>query len=758
LACYLAAIDGYIDKTELELINRITNTWGIDPTISDPIFLLAKIEADAVRQQAKKNEQKASISRSAIMLRGVDSIFSSRLVNIVVNTVGSGDFKDRVKDYRTQALLSGSEYEDIINTCRTIGEEDIAVADQCLAKTERALIELEVGLGKAIEKTTQKIGNVSAGSAREVLEHLKKDRDTLNTETAYQLRKIIDLQDKKRRAINFFTISFMGKSKAGKSTLHAIMTGNGWDAIGVGKQNTTRLNRVYEWHNIRIVDTPGIAAPDGAEYQKIAESIIDESDLMCFVVTNNNQQKAEFEFLKRLKEKGKPLLVLMNVHENLANETRLRRFLENPNDIFSDEKEKLGGHFDRIRRDAQEYYGTSEFPIIPVQLMAARLARQENDKEKSIALMKASRLQNFMDAIRLSLISEGAIRRSQNLLGSTVADIELPLIWLKERGCYYKSIVNIMGERKSEARDNISKAEIANRKKLETNVQRCIEDLRTLVPDFADTYWDSSESTLNSSWMKLVKTAGFEAGLKATVTSTATNFSSDVKEILEEIGRDIQLTSQLSSEGFRLFEQDSSEFGHKATKWGGNILGAVGSVSWFIPPLYPFALVITLVGVVFGFLSSFFESKASKKRKAVAKISETLEAQIDKQEKDITLSVIKSFNDQCDSTTQSVEEYFQNIITGSKNIAHVLDKCISLIEAERDEMNICFASRALDFAEGRTRKLDVKTVRQRIHQVERQVGHSLEITLNNPIKKLDIARLEKTLQEKITIIIKGNQT
>ena len=188
----------------------------------------------------------------------------------------------------------------------------------------------------------------------------------------------------------------MGKSKAGKSTLHAIITGEGWEAIGVGKQNTTRLNRVYEWKNIRIIDTPGIAAPDGAEYQKIAETIIDESDVMCFVVTNNNQQKSEFEFLKQLKKKGKPLLVLMNVQENLTSEIRLRRFLEKPNEIFSDDKAKLGGHFDRIRRDAKEYYGTAEFPIIPVQLMAARLARQEIDQIKSNHLMKASRLQSFL--------------------------------------------------------------------------------------------------------------------------------------------------------------------------------------------------------------------------------------------------------------------------------------------------------------------------------------------------------------------------
>ena len=95
---------------------------------------------------------------------------------------------------------------------------------------------------------------------------------------------------------------------------------------------------------------------------------------------------------------------------------------------------------------------------------------------------------------------------------------------------------------------------------------------------------------------------------------------------------------------------------------------------------------------------------------------------------------------------------------GSMDIASILAKCISLIKEERDKMNICFASRVLDFAEGQTRELDVKTACQRIYKVKRQVGHSLEITLTSPIKrKLEIAYIEKTLQEKITLIIKGDQ-
>ncbi|MBK7299667.1 MAG: hypothetical protein IPI79_04245 [Moraxellaceae bacterium] len=72
--------------------------------------------------------------------------------------------------------------------------------------------------------------------------------------------------------------------------------------------------------------------------------------------------------------------------------------------------------------------------------------------------MKASRLQHYLDEVRVSLIKEGAIRRSQNLLGSTVVDIEKPLIWLNEQVNHYQSVRQTMQERGVSAQASIKKA------------------------------------------------------------------------------------------------------------------------------------------------------------------------------------------------------------------------------------------------------------------------------------------------------------
>ena len=99
-----------------------------------------------------------------------------------------------------------------------------------------------------------------------------------------------EVLDKKRRNIRYFTIAFMGRTKAGKSTLHKVITQQENDDIGVGKLRTTRYNRSWYWNKLRIVDTPGIGAPGGEADTEIAKSIIDEADVVCYVVTSDSIQ------------------------------------------------------------------------------------------------------------------------------------------------------------------------------------------------------------------------------------------------------------------------------------------------------------------------------------------------------------------------------------------------------------------------------------------------------------------------------------
>lgn len=501
--------DGVLDRTEQRLLEQLRQRWNISNDVFEQIQSQACKEAQRLISELKTTSRN-EVSTGAKMLSGLETVLGKTVVDRVVGVLGSESMKERIEDYRIEALLSGPKYDKAISECRDVGLRDIEIADTCLHATVHALKEIESKLDAQIAEIQLQIGDKPAQAAREALRTMREDRAEIIRVINQELQEFQELQIKKRRAMNYYTIAFMGRSKAGKSTLHAVVTGGGWDQIGVGRQNTTRLNRVYEWNNIRIIDTPGIATPGGEELESVAESIIDEADLICFVVTNNNQQTSEFEFLKQLRRKGKPLLMLLNVKEDLSHPVRLKRFLEKPEQAFSEDKDRLGGHIDRIRRDAADHYGTSSFPIIPVQLLAAQIAQQQPEHEHAKTLMKSSRLQHFLDSVRLSLLDEGLLRRSQNLLGSTVTDIERPFHYLNARSEFYIKFSNEISERAKDSVQRLKKAQDDHARQLEQDLRGIFAALQQEVPDFAEDHWDDSESSLNDAWSDAIRYFGME--------------------------------------------------------------------------------------------------------------------------------------------------------------------------------------------------------------------------------------------------------
>ncbi|NUN60723.1 MAG: 50S ribosome-binding GTPase [Burkholderiaceae bacterium] len=751
LTALASHFDGTLDRTEQRLLERLKQQWQVSDDLYAQILDLAKKEAQRLIADLK-TAARGTISTGAKVLSGLETVLGKTVIDRVVSTLGTESMKERIQDYRIEALLSGPKYEKAIEECRDVGLRDIEVADTCLHATAQALKEIGAELDSKIAEIQARIGDKPAQAAREALRSMKDDRAEIERVINQELQEFQALQIKKRRAMNFYTIAFMGRSKAGKSTLHAVVTGGGWDQIGVGRQNTTRLNRVYEWHNIRIIDTPGIATPGGEELEKVAESIIDEADLICFVVTNNNQQTSEFEFLKQLRNKGKPLLVLLNVKEDLSHPVRLKRFLDKPDQAFSDDKDRLGGHIDRIRRDAAEHYGTSNFPIIPVQLLAAQIAQQQPEHEHAETLMKASRLQHFLDSVRLSLLDEGLLRRSQNLLGSTVADIERPCRDVKARSEFYLNFSKQIRGRARESAQRLKKAQEDHARQLEQDLRGVFAALQREVPDFAEDHWDDSESYLNDAWSDEIRRFGMEKKIQGAQEKAIEAFSSDMTDLLEEVGRELTLNRRLAINTGNLNEQDSSAWAQQSSKWGSGILGVAGSIAFLIPGGQIIGGIMIGISVVLGVLASLFESKASKRRKAVAKISSALESQIEKQEKQIVEAALKHFSEQCLAGAAAVQDYFRLSADGLAFVGHTLNCGAETLQVQSSILNTHFAARILDFAGNSPSESSAQALRAQIHEVRRKVGESIDIEVAPKMrtpKNLNI--VESVIQEKITL-------
>ena len=290
--------------------------------------------------------QQSEVMRQILAMANLDGDISS-LERALVNKIGkiwnwseeeinwyreyaekfASSRKEKIKQ---ETLLAGEEYSQAVENCSQIAQEDYQYAELAFNKTERTLKTLRINLEEVISKIENK--NSKATTAKEVAKQLEDSKKFIDSQIIKELAKIRESHQAKQRALNQFSIAFMGRTKAGKSTLHSIITQDGWESIGVGKQRTTRFNRIYEWKNIRIIDTPGIGAADagGRKDEEIAESIIDEADVICYVVTNDSIQETEFRFLKLLKEKAKPLIILLNIKYNLRNSRRLEHFLKNP--------------------------------------------------------------------------------------------------------------------------------------------------------------------------------------------------------------------------------------------------------------------------------------------------------------------------------------------------------------------------------------------------------------------------------------------
>ncbi len=645
----------------------------------------------------------------------------------------------------------GDEYDDAIQLCANVAAEDYQFALPILEKTDLALQYLEKGIQQQLEivNCRNKSKN-KAETATEVANQLENTRQSLTVGIKKEIESVRESLAAKQRALNHFSIAFIGKTKAGKSTLHAIVTGGGWDAIGVGKQRTTRLNRVYEWKNIRIIDTPGIGAPGGKTDEEIAKSVIEESDVICYILTNDSVQETEFEFLKILKEKAKPLIILLNVKKNLRDTRRLEYFLKNPDKPFNKTgKNDLAGHIERIRRYAKQYYGNDYFDIIPVMLLAAQLSREKEHQQNKEKLFKASRMQDFLDSIRVSLVENGTIRRSQTLLGSTVSAIDKPDKWVTQQIQIYQELTKTLKKKQKTIKRDIRKAANDNREYLNLEVQTIFQEAFGKIRKFSIKNWNVDETRLNMKWEKKIKSLNFDERLKNVFQQSSEKFQAEIQEILEEVGSELELLVKLKGGDFKLIQQDSNSF-KNLLRIGGGIMGVAGVVLTFFAP--PIGIAIGIVGTAISFVTRWFKSKEQKQREASEKISDSLRSQLDDYQYKTLQQAEQEFTKYSNSVANSINNYFEELITGLEGIAEELNKAKTKLDNNANYLNRAYAKRIIDWSLGKYEPLNDNTILKTIAKVKRDFGKTMTIETKSEIKiNKSQEEINLVLQEDISI-------
>ena len=745
--------DGYLAPLEKIAVDEIVRIWKFPQTKVDKAIANAEKHYRTHRKNNLSGNEKSDLSVGAKILKGAETVFSRGLVRKFAEAAPS-EIGQKIERLQREVLLAGPEYDEAVLRCAKIAAEDYEFAKSRLERTEKALEDLQLSINQQTQELQKSLlAGGRSGSAKEVIKQINATKEALESKIIQQLQKIRESLDAKSRALSHFSITFMGKTKAGKSTLHAVVTGEGWNAIGVGKQRTTRYNRVYEWKNIRIIDTPGIGAPGGKSDEEVAESVIDESDVICYVVTNDSVQESEFKFLEVLEANAKPLIILMNLKRNLRDNRLLKGFLESPDKLFVMQgNNTLQGHFNRIRTYAETHYRNNAFEIIPVMLLAAQMSKEQEHKEIQAKLLEASRLQDFLNIIRESIVTNGTIRRSQTFLGSTAGKIGMPLEQINLEINAYQHLLSELKKKRERVRQEVTSQEDNARRLLQNKVKTIFQSLRGKISSFALQNYKDDGETLSKKWNAEVERIKLQESIEIAVRQAGEAYNKEVAEILEEVGKDLQLMAKLSGSSFNV----NNTYDGFSLKFAGKILAVAGAVLSFVFP--PLGIVVGLVGAAMGWMSGWFKSDEDKRREAVEKIEKALKSQIDTQESQVIKQVSDSLTKQCKNISSTIDAYFGGLINGLELIVKEMMATKKKLEEINQELNLAYSKRIVDYCQNKHEKLTIGTAKTVISSVQRDFGKEIIINLHpNLIPPKQIfdpkyqAEISKILQEKATI-------
>jgi hypothetical protein len=383
-------------------------------------------------------------------------------------------------------------------------------------------------------------------------------------------------------------------------------------------------------------------------------------------------------------------------------------------------------------------------------LLAAQMSREpENEKIKD-KLFEASRIKDFLDSIRVSLVEYGTIRRSQTLLGSTVGTVEKPQKWLTKEAQTYQKLLESLREKRRTVLGKVKLAEQDALLGLENQIGEIFQEVsNNAVTSFARDNWKADQPTMIKNWEKKLKDVRFAERISNAYQKVGEEFKREVSEILEEVGREIQIVTELSAGNFK-FESSNKGFFKQMLTYGSIFLG---SATLFFPPLAPFLLAVGIARLAVDWLGGWGKSEEQKRKEGADKIASPLRGQLQTQQTQVVKKAKDDFSKSCRQTERDIDQYFEELIAGVEAITTELRTSQVQIQGTTNYLNRAYAKRIIDYCLKQYNPLTDAGISQTIFKVERQFGQSINIQTKSNIKiskKLQ-EDLKRILQEDVTI-------
>jgi len=680
--------DGYYDTREKAFVLDIANQ--LDYSKDE----LAIIENDTLANHSNGCNRKEILWHESLR-----SIFNALIYELK---------EDKNSDDKYE-LLSGLHFVKKIESITSGAHDDLLIIDKYMNQYNTTLSNYYDQYKSRLEHIkNKKKEDENTAILFEYLDHLNI---ILKDNIISSLESNLEIINKKRRTINYFTIAFMGRTKSGKSTLHKVITHEDADDIGSGKLRTTRYNRSWYWENIRIVDTPGIGAPGGKNDTETARTIVDEADIICYIVTNDSIQETEFDFLINLKEKNKPLFIILNVKENLDHPTRKERFLNNPLHWKNNKEEKnIQGHLDRIKECVGDNYNFDAIEIIPLQLLAAKkyysdLSLSENDRQ---AFFEGSNIKEFIYKIKQSVYKTGGLKKSQNIIDGCTYQIKTIREELQSSyDSIYHQSYSLMKKR-DEIKQFINKEKEKSKILIQETIKNSYQKQRNNVKPFTERHFEKKD--IQTLWNNDVENIRINGSLKLSINNITSDLLNSINARVNECLDDFyfeteqrKIINQINGK-----KNTNSKFYAKLALGGiatglslaAKVIGikAVAALAITANPVVLGTLIIIGVGAALTYaVNKLFKSKEEKDNILKKKIAESLISNIDKIEKEQLSTIINSFSENISNISGIINDSFSSITNESIQIINDLNRIIERSKDTEKAFNKAFAIRILEF-------------------------------------------------------------
>lgn len=725
LLARIAYGDDYMASSELELLIKVGK--------------LLKLDIGQIIEETQSESNKRIDSSQLSSLKR----FVGKMENTIYQSFANSDKKSVV-----DMMLGGLGYSASIAQITEDAEKDLARVTRIIDDLNSMLNE-EYNHLASIKPSSKKV-------SKEVLkieQIIQGIRGSFNEIIDNSLTSNRDVLDKKRRNIRYFTIAFMGRTKAGKSTLHKVITQQENDDIGVGKLRTTRYNRSWYWNKLRIVDTPGIGAPGGEADTEIAKSIIDEADVVCYVVTSDSIQETEFDFFSTIKERNKPLYIILNVKSNLNQAIRLKRFIANPDDWrLGDGPQSIKGHIERIHDKLDGKYNMDAVRIIPIHLLAAQIALSgEQDSKTSKILFEASNISEFTNSVKKEVQLSGSLKKSLSVIDGT--SYQINTIWHK----IYTDLKSL-----KEGNEVLKKKQAKNHmffKKELAQVEQYLMDIfkntkkefKNRASTFASEHYDDEEA--GKAWSNDAVVKSINKRLEQQIQERFNDLNEKIKSELEEMIMDMRISLATNNIGSNVSGESVTN-----TRLAANVFVSVISATLFVwNPLGWSVAVLAVVGIIGSFLSSLFTSKSEKIRKATDKLRkqlyDSIDSGIDKNLKQDLENTRKSIND----TYKSIDSVLKAYTKNADDIITDMDRLVKQVQEKENAINSLVSLRILDFVgKNPVKEISINEMGNQVlcdeYPVERDwQKQSIKFLYNTGLTDKNIQKIEKATQMTIKI-------